>query len=146
MKSKINIQTVILCLTGVLFIAGLFYIGWATRQRIHSAESEFSSFEEQLQEQKNSLESAKAAFEDAIQSEKDILNWRARKAAGISSVSQDPDPNPDISSETRPSIFSQNTTPEYNSFSNEDTSSDSSDIWSDSDDSSSDYNSDQPVA
>lgn len=146
MKPKINIQAVILCLTGLLFIAGLFYISWATRQRISSASSEFTAFENQLQEQKESLESAKTTFADAIQSEKDLLNWRRQKAAGVSSASQDADPNPDASSDAQPSIFSQNTTPEYSNFSDEENFSDSSDIWSDSDDASETYDSDQPVA
>ena len=119
MKPKINIQTFILCTTGTLFILGLFYIGWNTHRQIRSADSEFSAFEKQLQETRDSFTDANTAFSSAIQSEKDILNWRARKAAGVSSISQDADPDPDASSDTKPSIFSQNTSPEYESYSDE---------------------------
>ena len=146
MKPKLNIHTIVLCLTGILFIAGLFYISLTIRQQINSANSDFSTFEERLQEQKNSLESAQSAFAYAIQSEKDILNWRAHKADGISSAAQEADPDPNASSDTKPSIFSQNTAPEYNDFSDENADSNSNNIWSDSDDTSENYDSDQPVA
>ena len=146
MKPKLNIHTVVLCLTGILFIAGLFYVSRTTRQQIRSANSDFSTFEEQLQDQKSSLESAKSTFADAIQSEKDILNWRAHKADGISSAVHEADPDPNASSDTKPSIFSQNTAPEYNDFSDENADSDSNNMWSDSDDTPENYDSDQPVA
>ena len=43
MKTKVNPQTVILFLTGLLFAAGIFYIGFRTNRQIRSATSELDS-------------------------------------------------------------------------------------------------------
>ena len=115
MKTKANPQAVILFLTGLLFSAGIFYIGFSTNRQIRSATSELNSFTEQVTDLQKSLNNAHSSYADAIQSEKDMLNWRARKTAGVTAPSQESSEG-STSSESQSSVFSQNTSPEYNSF------------------------------
>ena len=115
MKTKVNPQAVILFLTGILFAAGIFYIGFRTNRQFRSATSELDSFTEQVTDLQKSLNNAHSSYADAIQSEKDMINWRARKAAGVTTPSQESSEG-SASSESQPSVFSQNTSPEYNSF------------------------------
>lgn len=137
MRHRITPQSVILALTGILFISGLFFAGYQTRQRIQSFSSDLSSFSTQIQEQQELINNAHTSFADAIQSEKDLLNWRARKAAGVSSASQDYGSEKNSSESYKDSVFSENTSPEYNTFTgnssdNDMASGQSSDTGSDS--------------
>ena len=150
MKTKANPQAVILFLTGLLFAAGIFYIGFSTNRQIHSATSELNSFTEQVTDLQKSLNNAHSSYADAIQSEKDMLNWRAKKAAGVTAPSQESSEG-STSSESQSSVFSQNTSPEYNSFTDDYPESDissgrSEDTPESATDSESIFSDNQPVA
>ena len=150
MKTKANPQAVILFLTGLLFAAGIFYIGFRTNRQIHSATSELNSFTEQVTDLQKSLNNAHSSYADAIQSEKDMSNWRARKAAGVTAPSQESSEG-STSSESQSSVFSQNTSPEYNSFTDDYPESDispgrSEDTPESATDSESIFSDNQPVA
>lgn len=150
MKTKVNPQAVILFLTGLLFAAGIFYIGFSTNRQIRSATSELNSFTEQVTDLQKSLNNAHSSYADAIQSEKDMLNWRAKKAAGVTVPSQESSEG-STSSESQPSVFSQNTSPEYNSFTDDYPESDissgrSEDTPESATDSESIFSDNQPVA
>ncbi len=150
MKTKANPQAVILFLTGLLFAAGIFYIGFRTNRQIRSATSELNSFTEQVTDLQKSLNNAHSSYADAIQSEKDMSNWRAKKAAGVTAPSQESSEG-STSSESQPSVFSQNTSPEYNSFTDDYPESDissgrSEDTPESATDSESIFSDNQPVA
>ena len=150
MKTKVNPQAVILFLTGMLFAAGIFFIGFRTNRQIRSATSELDSFTEQVTDLQQSLNDAHSSYADAIQSEKDMINWRARKAAGVTVPSQESSEG-STSSESQPSVFSENTSPEFNSFTDNYPESDissgqSADTPDSATDSESIFSDDQPVA
>lgn len=150
MKTKVNPQAVILFLTGMLFAAGIFFIGFRTNRQIRSATSELDSFTEQVTDLQQSLNDAHSSYADAIQSEKDMINWRARKAAGVTVPSQESSEG-STSSESQPSVFSENTSPEFNSFTDNYSESDissgqSADTPDSATDSESIFSDDQPVA
>lgn len=150
MKTKINPQAVILFLTGILFAVGIFFIAFRTNRQIRSAASELDSFAEQVTDLQQSLNDAHSSYADAIQSEKDIINWRARKAAGVTVPSQESSEG-STSSESQPSVFSENTSPEFNSFTDNYPESDissgqSADTPDSATDSESIFSDDQPVA
>lgn len=150
MKTKINPQAVILFLTGILFAVGIFFIAFRTCRQIRSATSELNSFAEQVTDLQQSLNDAHSSYADAIQSEKDMINWRARKAAGVTVPSQESSEE-STSSESQPSVFSENTSPEFNSFTDNYPESDissgqSADTPDSATDSESIFSDDQPVA
>ena len=147
MKPRVNPQAVLLFLTGMLFTAGIFFIGFRTNRQILSATAELEDYEKQLNTFQQSLNDAHTSYANAIQSEKDMINWRNRKAAGVFVPSQES--QEEDSSESKTSVFSQNTSPEYNAFADDSSDSDlSSEQPADegTDSSAEDIFSDQPVA
>jgi len=80
--------------------------------------------------QKEELDNASSAYADAIQSQKDLLNWKKQQNSGTRQTVSERLPEAE-SADTQTSVFNQNTSPEYNSFTsggNNDTEDETSEI------------------
>ena len=64
---------------------------------------------------KEELDNASSAYADAIQSQKDLLNWKKQQNSGTRQTVSERLPEAE-SADTQTSVFNQNTSPEYNSF------------------------------
>ena len=64
---------------------------------------------------KEELDNASSAYADAIQSQKDLLNWKKQQNSGTHQTVSERLPEAE-SADTQTSVFNQNTSPEYNSF------------------------------
>ena len=124
MKEKLNPGIFLLVLTGLLFIAGIFLIEFRTARQISYYETQLDAFIQQVDAKKEELDNASNTYADAIQSQKDLLNWKRQQTSGSRKTVDERLPESE-SSDTQTSIFSQNTSPEYNAFtSGENTSAD----------------------
>ena len=105
MKEKLNPGILLLVLTGLLFIAGIFLVELRTARQISDYEAQLDTFIQQVDAQKEELDNASSAYADAIQSQnsgtRQTVNERLPEAE---------------SADTQTSVFNQNTSPEYNSF------------------------------
>lgn len=133
MKDKINPAVILLTLTGILLIAGIFLIGIRTGQQIHTTEQSLDSFISQVNTLKEGLDDATTSYSDAIKQKSDLLNYQTQKASGTQPTVQEHREDSDSSQSDTPSVFSENTSPEYDSsasdtYDTEDFSDDS--IWS----------------
>lgn len=115
MKEKLNPGILLLLLTGLLFIAGIFLIEFRTAQQISDYDVQLDAFIQQVDTKKKELDNASNTYADAIQSQKDLLNWKKQQMSGNRKTVDERLPEADDSNE-QTSIFSQNTSPEYNSF------------------------------
>ena len=115
MKEKLNPGILLLVLTGLLFIAGIFLIEFRTARQISDYETQLDTFIQQVDAKKEELDNASNTYADAIQSQKDLLNWKKQQTSGSRKTVEERLPESE-SSESQTSIFSQNTSPEYNSF------------------------------
>lgn len=115
MKEKMNPGILLLILTGLLFIAGIFLIELRTARQISDYDIQLDAFIQQVDAKKEELDKASNTYADAIQSQKDLLNWKKQQMSGSRKTVEERLPEADDSDE-QTSIFSQNTSPEYNSF------------------------------
>ncbi len=115
MKEKLNPGIFLLILTGLLFIAGIFLIELRTARQISDYEAQLNAFIQQVDAKKEELDNASNTYADAIQSQKDLLNWKKQQSSGNRKTVEERLPESE-SSKNQTSIFSQNTSPEYNSF------------------------------
>lgn len=115
MKEKLNPGIFLLILTGLLFIAGIFLIKLRTARQISDYEAQLNAFIQQVDAKKEELDNASNTYADAIQSQKDLLNWKKQQSSGNRKTVEERLLESE-SSENQTSIFSQNTSPEYNSF------------------------------
>lgn len=115
MKEKLNPGIFLLILTGLLFIAGIFLIELRTARQISDYEAQLNAFIQQVDAKKEELDNASNTYADAIQSQKDLLNWKKQQSSGNRKTVEERLLESE-SSENQTSIFSQNTSPEYNSF------------------------------
>ena len=109
MKEKLNPGILLLVLTGLLFIAGIFLVELRTARQISDYEAQLDTFIQQVDAKKEELDNASSAYADAIQSQKDLLNWKKQQNSGTRQTVSERLPEAD-------SVFNQNTSPEYNSF------------------------------
>ena len=107
MKEKLNPGILLLVLTGLLFIAGIFLVELRTARQISDYEAQLDTFIQ--------LDNASSAYADAIQSQKDLLNWKKQQNSGTRQTVSERLPEAE-SADTQTSVFNQNTSPEYNSF------------------------------
>lgn len=122
MKEKLTPGIILLVCTGILFIAGIFLMEIKTAQQISDYETQLDSYIQQVNAQKEKLDNASAAYADAIQSQKDLLNWKKQTSSGSHKSVDERLPESD-DSDKPVSVFSQNTSPEYNSFASDETGS-----------------------
>ena len=115
MKEKPSPGIFLLVCTGILFIAGIFLIEFRTARQISDYEAQLDSYIEQVDAQKEKLDNASESFASAIQSQKDLLNWKKQQNSGSHKSVEERLPEAE-NSEPQTSVFSQNTSPEYNSF------------------------------
>lgn len=115
MKEKLNPGIFLLILTGLLFIAGIFLIELRTARQISDYEAQLNAFIQQVDAKKEELDNASNTYADAIQSQKDLLNWKKQQSSGNRKTVEERLLESE-SSENQTSIFSQDTSPEYNSF------------------------------
>lgn len=115
MKKKLNPGILLLFLTGLLFIAGIFLVEFRTARQISDYEAQLDAFIQQVDAKKEELDNASSTYADAIQSQKDLLNWKKQQSLGSRKTVDERLPEAEESGE-QTSIFSQNTSPEYNSF------------------------------
>ena len=115
MKEKLNSGIFLLILTGLLCIAGIFLIVLRTARQISDYEAQLNAFIQQVDAKKEELDNASNTYADAIQSQKDLLNWKKQQSSGNRKTVEERLLESE-SSENQTSIFSQNTSPEYNSF------------------------------
>ena len=150
MKEKLNPGILLLILTGLLFVAGIFLIELRTARQISDYEAQLDTFIQQVDAKKEEFDNASSAYADAIQSQKDLLTWKKQQISGSRKTVDERLPESE-DSDTQTSIFSQNTSPEYNSFtSSESNTSDESNTADDTaeitEQDSEDLFSDAPVA
>nr|WP_294661608.1 hypothetical protein [uncultured Blautia sp.] len=115
MKEKLNPGIFLLILTGLLFIAGIFLIELRTARQISDYEAQLNAFIQQVDAKKEELDNASNTYADAIQSQKDLFNWKKQQSSGNRKTVEERLLESE-SSENQTSIFNQNTSPEYNSF------------------------------
>ena len=115
MKEKLNPGILLLVLTGLLFIAGIFLVELRTARQISDYEAQLDTFIQQVDAKKEELDNASSAYADAIQSQKDLLNWKKQQNSGTHQTVSERLPEAE-SADTQTSVFNQNTSPEYNSF------------------------------
>ena len=71
MKSKFSLPAILLLITGVLLIAGIFFIGIQTRQQnFRIRKNQLETFSSQADEEQKTLSEAQSSFAAAIQSKK----------------------------------------------------------------------------
>lgn len=75
MKRKFSLSAVLLFITVLLLIAGIFFIGIQTRGQLLDTRKQFETFVSQINKEQYTLTEAQASFDTAIQSKKDLLNY-----------------------------------------------------------------------
>ena len=91
MKNKITPSVILLIITVIFFIAGIFFMGIQARQQISDTEA---------------LNDAQTSFSSAVKEKKDLLNYRQQKASGRQTAVQEHRDTQE-SSEAVTSVFSQ---------------------------------------
>lgn len=107
MKSKFSLPAILLLITGVLLIAGIFFIGIQTGQQIQDTQNQIETFISQVDEEQQTLSEAQTSFAAAIQSKKDLLNYYEKKASAKQPVVQEHIDSGESSADAPASVFSQ---------------------------------------
>lgn len=106
MKNKINPSVILLIITGILFISGIFFMGIQARQQIQDTEQSLDTFISQVEDKQQALNDAQTSFASAVKEKKDLLNYRQQKASGKQTAVQEHRESQE-SSEAVTSVFSQ---------------------------------------
>lgn len=107
MKNKPNPATILLILTGFLFIAGIFFIGLQAHQQILSTSQNLDAFISQVEKKNQELNTAQNTFTNAVKEKKDLLNYQQQKAFGKQTVVQEHRESSDTDTSAPVSVFSQ---------------------------------------
>ena len=107
MKRKFSLSAVLLLITGLLLIAGIFFIGIQTRGQLLDTRKQFETFVSQIDKEQYTLTEAQASFDTAIQSKKDLLNYYEKKSSPKQSAVQEHMDSDESSSDVPTSLFSQ---------------------------------------
>ena len=89
MKSKFILPTILLLITGILLIAGIFFIGIQTGQQIQDTKEQLETFSSQVNEEQKTLSEAQSSFAATIQSKKDLFNYYEKKASAKQTIVQE---------------------------------------------------------
>ena len=107
MKRKFSLSAVLLFITGLLLIAGIFFIGIQTRGQLLDTRKQFETFVSQIDKEQYTLTEAQASFDTAIQSKKDLLNYYEQKSSPKQPAVQEHMDSDESSSDVPTSVFSQ---------------------------------------
>ena len=107
MKRKFSLSAVLLFITGLLLIAGIFFIGIQTRGELLDTRKQFETFVSQIDKEQYTLTEAQASFDTAIQSKKDLLNYYEKKSSPKQPAVQEHMDSDESSSDVPTSVFSQ---------------------------------------
>ena len=107
MKRKFSLSAVLLFITGLLLIAGIFFIGIQTRGQLLDTRKQFETFVSQIDKEQYTLTEAQASFDTAIQSKKDLLNYYEKKSSPKQPAVQEHMDSDELSSDVPTSVFSQ---------------------------------------
>lgn len=105
MKNKITPSVILLIITVIFFIAGIFFMGIQARQQISDTEQSLDAFISQVKDKQQALNDAQTSFSSAVK-EKNLLNYRQQKASGRQTAVQEHRDTQE-SSEAVTSVFSQ---------------------------------------
>ena len=107
MKRKFSLSAVLLFITVLLLIAGIFFIGIQTRGQLLNTRKQFETFVSQIDKEQYTLTEAQASFDTAIQSKKDLLNYYEKKSSPKQPAVQEHMDSDESSSDVPTSVFSQ---------------------------------------
>ena len=107
MKRKFSLSAVLLFITGLLLIAGIFFIGIQTSGQLLDTRKQFETFVSQIDKEQYTLTEAQASFDTAIQSKKDLLNYYEKKSSPKQPAVQEHVDSDESSSDVPTSVFSQ---------------------------------------
>ena len=107
MKSKFSLPAILLLITGVLLIAGIFFIGIQTRQQIQDTKKRLETFSSQVDEEQKTLSEAQSSFAATIQSKKDLFNYYEKKASAKQTIVQEHIDSDESSADAPASVFNQ---------------------------------------
>ena len=107
MKRNFSLSAVLLFITGLLLIAGIFFIGIQTRGQLLDTRKQFETFVSQINKEQYTLTEAQASFDTAIQSKKDLLNYYEKKSSPKQPAVQEHMDSDESSSDVPTSVFSQ---------------------------------------
>lgn len=107
MKRKFSLSAVLLFITGLLLIAGIFFIGIQTRGQLLDTRKQFETFVSQIDKEQYTLTEAQVSFDTAIQSKKDLLNYYEKKSSPKQPAVQEHMDSDESSSDVPTSVFSQ---------------------------------------
>ena len=107
MKSKFSLPAILLLITGILLIAGIFFVGIQTGQQIQDTKNQLETFVSQVDEEQQTLSEAQSSFAAAIQSKKDLLNYYEKKASANQPAVQEHIDSDESSADAPTSVFSQ---------------------------------------
>lgn len=107
MKRKFSLSAVLLFITVLLLIAGIFFIGIQTRGQLLDTGKQFETFVSQIDKEQYTLTEAQASFDTAIQSKKDLLNYYEKKFSPKQPAVQEHMDSDESSSDVPTSVFSQ---------------------------------------
>ena len=106
MKNKITPSVILLIITVIFFIAGIFFMGIQARQQISDTEQSLDAFISQVKNKQQALNDAQTSFSSAVKEKKDLLNYRQQKASGRQTAVQEHRDTQE-SSEAVTSVFNQ---------------------------------------
>ena len=89
MKNKITPSVILLIITVIFFIAGIFFMGIQARQQISDTEQSLDAFISQVKDKQQALNDAQTSFSSAVKEKKDLLNYRQQKASGRQTAVQE---------------------------------------------------------
>lgn len=107
MKSKFILPTILLFITGILLIAGIFFIGIQTGQQIQDTKKQLETFSSQVDEEQKTLSEAQSSFAATIQSKKDLFNYYEKKASAKQTIVQEHIDSDESSADAPASVFNQ---------------------------------------
>ena len=107
MKSKLTLPAVLLCFTGAILIAGIFFVGLQTRQQLLETQKQIETFSAKVEEEQQVLTEAQDSFAAAVQDKKDLLNYYEKKSSAKPSAVQEHIDSPESSEDAPTSVFSQ---------------------------------------
>ena len=107
MKRKFSLPAILLFITGLLLIAGIFFISIQTRDQLQDTQEQLETFISQVDKEQQTLTEAQASFDTAIQSKKDLLNYYEKKASPKQTAVQEHMDSDESSADAPASVFSQ---------------------------------------
>ena len=72
MKNKITPSVILLIITVIFFIAGIFFMGIQARQQISDTEQSLDAFISQVKDKQQALNDAQTSFSSAVKEKKDL--------------------------------------------------------------------------